>query len=89
MNSPKLATKQNFNGSIYVRTPLIESVPLQKHCGGRKVYLKMDNLQPSGSFKLRGIANLCKYVSDCQFNAFSTEIFRTSICRLYRMDTLR
>ena len=25
---------------------------------GEKVYLKLDNLQPSGSFKLRGIGNL-------------------------------
>ncbi|OTF72596.1 hypothetical protein BLA29_008380, partial [Euroglyphus maynei] len=61
MNSPKSPSRQNFNGNIYVRTPLIESVQLRKYCTDRKVYLKMENCQPSGSFKLRGISNLCKY----------------------------
>ncbi|KAH7636836.1 hypothetical protein HUG17_7042 [Dermatophagoides farinae] len=52
MNSPKLSSRQNFNGNIYVRTPLIESVPLRKYCAYRKVYLKMENCQPSGIIML-------------------------------------
>ncbi|KAH9528186.1 hypothetical protein DERF_002152 [Dermatophagoides farinae] len=50
-----------FEGNIYIRTPLVESIELRKYCAGRQVYLKMENCQPSGSFKLRGISNLCKY----------------------------
>ncbi|KAH7053172.1 tryptophan synthase beta subunit-like PLP-dependent enzyme [Macrophomina phaseolina] len=37
-------------------TPLIESVALSKAAGCR-VFLKLENLQPSGSFKSRGIGN--------------------------------
>ena len=56
--------KQTYptNELIYVRTPLIESVPLRKFAAGRKVFLKLENCQPSGSFKMRGISALCKYV---------------------------
>eukprot|EP00794_Sanderia_malayensis_P013910 gene13910-15359_t len=43
---------------LYIRTPLIESVPISKICG-LNVYLKLENTQPSGSFKLRGLANHC------------------------------
>lgn len=45
--------------SLHIKTPLIESCPLSQIRGGR-VFLKMENLQPSGSFKLRGIGNLCQ-----------------------------
>ncbi|CAD0085076.1 unnamed protein product [Aureobasidium vineae] len=37
-------------------TPLIESRPLSEAAGCR-VFLKLDNLQPSGSFKSRGVGN--------------------------------
>lgn len=47
---------------IFVRTPLIESVPLRPFAAGRKVFLKLENCQPSGSFKLRGVSELCKHV---------------------------
>jgi len=40
--------------SFSIHTPLIESLPLSKTCGTR-VFAKMDALQPSGSFKMRGI----------------------------------
>ena len=43
---------------LHVRTPLIESVPLSK-LSGFKVYLKLENTQPSGSFKLRGLGHHC------------------------------
>ncbi|OJD31674.1 serine family amino acid catabolism-related protein [Diplodia corticola] len=38
-------------------TPLVESVALSNAAGCR-VFLKLENLQPSGSFKSRGIGNL-------------------------------
>lgn len=38
----------------HVKTPLLFSAPLTK-LSGHNVYLKLDNLQPSGSFKIRGI----------------------------------
>lgn len=44
-------------------TPLIESVPLGMCCG-KRVFLKMENAQAAGSFKIRGIGKLCEdYVS--------------------------
>lgn len=55
------------NGSnlpqVYVQTPLIESVTLKKYAAGRRIYLKLENCQPSGSFKLRGIATQVKEVN--------------------------
>ena len=50
--------------NLHIETPLVESVPLTKRVKG-KVWLKMEALQPSGSFKLRGIGNACQtYVSE-------------------------
>jgi L-serine/L-threonine ammonia-lyase len=43
---------------LYRKTPLIPSEPLTKLVG-RPVYLKLDALQASGSFKDRGMAHLC------------------------------
>jgi len=45
--------------SFHINTPLLLSEPLTAHLGV-PVYLKMDALQPSGSFKIRGIGYLCK-----------------------------
>lgn len=42
-----------------MQTPLIYSAPLSK-VAGRPVFLKLENTQPSGSFKLRGIGHSCK-----------------------------
>ena len=42
---------------FHIKTPLVESKKLSS-LAKKKVYLKLDNLQPSGSFKLRGIGNL-------------------------------
>ncbi|KAL9612827.1 MAG: hypothetical protein Q9167_002610 [Letrouitia subvulpina] len=41
----------------WIETPLIESAPLSKAAGCR-IFLKLENLQPAGSFKTRGIGNL-------------------------------
>lgn len=43
---------------MYVRTPLLRSEPLSRLLG-RQVWLKLDNLQHSGSFKLRGMSLAC------------------------------
>jgi L-serine/L-threonine ammonia-lyase len=45
--------------SFSIHTPLIESRPLSQKCGTR-VFAKMDALQPSGSFKIRGIGYAAK-----------------------------
>lgn len=47
---------------LFIKTPLIESLPLSKIAGGQ-VFLKLEALQPSGSFKNRGIGELCKHYS--------------------------
>jgi len=44
---------------LHIETPLIESVPLSAGVRGN-VWLKMEALQPSGSFKLRGIGYACQ-----------------------------
>ncbi|KAA6414702.1 MAG: L-serine ammonia-lyase [Lasallia pustulata] len=41
----------------WISTPLIESAALSKAAGCR-IFLKLENLQPAGSFKSRGIGNL-------------------------------
>jgi len=44
---------------LHIETPLIESRPLSA-CSERRVWLKMEAFQPSGSFKLRGIGSACQ-----------------------------
>jgi L-serine/L-threonine ammonia-lyase len=46
--------------ALHIHTPLIESFPLSKSTGQR-ILLKMENLQPAGSFKIRGIGLLCEH----------------------------
>lgn len=43
---------------LFIETPLLESTPLSNHLG-IPVFLKMEAVQPSGSFKNRGIGNIC------------------------------
>jgi L-serine/L-threonine ammonia-lyase len=45
--------------ALHVETPLLESRPLTL-AAGRPVWLKLESLQPSGSFKLRGIGLACE-----------------------------
>ncbi|MGH8808730.1 MAG: pyridoxal-phosphate dependent enzyme [Noviherbaspirillum sp.] len=45
--------------SLHITTPLLQHHALS-HALGKRVLLKMENLQPSGSFKLRGIGLLCQ-----------------------------
>lgn len=48
--------------NLFSTTPLIHSAPLSRLCHPHPVYLKLDLLQPSGSFKDRGMAHLCTTV---------------------------
>ena len=45
--------------TLHVETPLLESRPLSV-IAGRPVWLELDALQPSGSFKLRGVGRACE-----------------------------
>ena len=44
---------------LHLHTPLVESLPLSL-AAGRQVWLKIDALQPPGSFKLRGVGHACE-----------------------------
>ena len=44
---------------LHIETPLLESAPLSR-LAGREIRLKLEALQPSGSFKLRGIGLACE-----------------------------
>lgn len=44
---------------LHVNTPLVESFPLSL-AAGTSVWLKLDALQPPGSFKIRGIGRACE-----------------------------
>lgn len=45
---------------LHIKTPLLESLELSEICKSQ-VYLKMEALQPSGSFKNRGIGLICSH----------------------------
>ena len=45
--------------SLHLNTPLLETRPLSL-ASGQEVWLKLDALQPSGSFKLRGVGLACE-----------------------------
>jgi L-serine/L-threonine ammonia-lyase len=44
---------------LHVVTPLVDSAPLARVLGAR-VWLKLETLQPTGSFKIRGIGRACE-----------------------------
>ena len=45
--------------SLHIQTPLFESKPLS-NISGKRILLKMECFQPTGSFKIRGIGQLCQ-----------------------------
>jgi L-serine/L-threonine ammonia-lyase len=45
--------------TLHIDTPLAESRQLSAS-SGRSVWMKLDALQPSGSFKIRGIGFACE-----------------------------
>ncbi len=44
--------------TLHIRTPLLHSLPMSARLG-KTVWLKLEALQPSGSFKLRGVGHAC------------------------------
>ena len=48
---------KSLHSPLHIKTPLMQSSELTSLCG-IPIYLKLDNVQPSGSFKIRGIGNL-------------------------------
>ncbi len=58
---------------IHHHTPLIRSTVLSRHVGS-DVLLKMESMQPTGSFKARGIGNLCQF----EVHAGATELVASS-----------
>lgn len=46
--------------SLNIKTPLLESLPLSK-INRARVWMKMEAVQPSGSFKIRGVGFACLY----------------------------
>jgi threonine dehydratase len=54
--------KVSNSSNLYLETPLLQSTCLSNRFG-YNVYLKLENVQPAGSFKIRGIGNRCKKVT--------------------------
>jgi L-serine/L-threonine ammonia-lyase len=54
---------------LHIHTPLLHSHELS-HITGRNIYLKMEALQPTGSFKDRGVGKLCQYYAEQDFHGF-------------------
>ena len=54
---------------LHIHTPLIESAPLSR-AAGRPVWLKLEALQPPGSFKIRGIGAACEHYAKQGANRF-------------------
>ncbi|NWH61864.1 SDSL protein, partial [Geococcyx californianus] len=44
---------------FHIISPVLESLALSR-AAGTKVYMKLENVQPTGSFKIRGIGHLCQ-----------------------------
>jgi L-serine/L-threonine ammonia-lyase len=44
---------------LHIETPLLESGPLSK-AAGRSIWLKLETIQPTGSFKIRGVGLACE-----------------------------
>ncbi len=58
---------------LHLDTPLIQTAP-DYSASGKPLWLKLDALQPSGSFKLRGVGRLCQH----EVESGASEIFCAS-----------
>jgi L-serine/L-threonine ammonia-lyase len=54
---------------LHIHTPLLQSQALSQWCG-RNIFLKYEALQPSGSFKDRGVGALCLHYAKQKVNGF-------------------
>eukprot|EP01132_Coremiostelium_polycephalum_P003672 gene3672-4574_t len=70
--TPTKTIEQHQQQYLHINTPLLESLSISKELEleGIKCYLKMDALQPSGSFKIRGIGMLCQELKEKGINHF-------------------
>jgi L-serine/L-threonine ammonia-lyase len=59
MSKAVVAGAETLAGSLHIETPLLESRPLST-LSGKTIWLKMEALQPPGSFKIRGIGLACE-----------------------------
>lgn len=50
-----------MNKALHIRTPLIHSLPLSLKTR-RNIYVKLETVQPSLSYKIRGIGHLCQHL---------------------------
>ena len=46
--------------SLSINSPLLESLALGQ-LNHTRIWMKMESMQPSGSFKIRGIGHACEY----------------------------
>ncbi|XP_067162975.1 serine dehydratase-like [Apteryx mantelli] len=53
------AQRGGDGGRFHIVSPVLESLALSE-AAGTKVYMKLENVQPTGSFKIRGIGYLCQ-----------------------------
>lgn len=71
----------NNQKTFHVVSPLIESDELSSWLknaqNDTKVYLKLENVQPSGSFKMRGIGHLINEVINPSKNSILFELIQT------------
>lgn len=61
----------NLMKPLHIDTPFLESLPISKKTGCQ-IFLKMEALQPTGSFKIRGIGYLCSQLAKDGANRFVT-----------------
>jgi threonine dehydratase len=66
---------------LHITTPVLAHRPLSAQLH-KSVWLKMDNLQPSGSFKLRGIGLMCSALLRWGRNILSAHLAATLVLRL-------
>lgn len=63
-----MGEKAGSQHPLYVQTPLLRSKKLSERVGAN-VWLKMETVQTSGSFKTRGLSNFAKKVSEPAYYA--------------------
>lgn len=64
-NTSELPVARESRRPLHIVTPLIDA-----DIRGRRIGLKLDNLQPARSFKLRGIGKLCQHCADLGVERF-------------------
>ncbi|XP_037048970.1 L-serine dehydratase/L-threonine deaminase-like [Bradysia coprophila] len=57
------------NQVLSIESPLQHSIPLSK-CISHDVFLKLENVQPTNSFKIRGMTRMCSKRRDAGYKKF-------------------